>query len=559
MQENESMSMQSPERNAADDQELRDLLARVEKGERRRRERLLLTTTPIPAAQTAGERLIPYLCATMEACWIGALLLSLALFQPFGSAEPLIPLWSPFLLLWGTLWWTRTLELRDARRTPPLDEFDRVGTGLPGRAFLLIALLPAGLLLGWLSVYAPSFALYDPGWLSALVRDLLLLNAACYHLVVIFICVGLLAWRGSRLARRRHDTQKIRRGLFIGGSLIALAILAQAGQGSVANRSGAALALLLLAALFLYCALLAQALVQAATVRRAHPLGLEGNAGDQERSIFLTLGLFALLLLLLIFSVASFTNASLLTDLQRLFAPLAVAYDWLVALLTQVIVWLVTPIIWALQSLHFHSAPPQISFPQTHLSGKTRASSGAPEALLMVAQILGILLPLLILTVLSWLILRALRRRRVRLYERASSEEIHESLWSWAVFWAQLRSLLRALLGRLFSERRESLTAAHPETHDEKAPPRDMRAIYRALLRTAARRGYPRRENETPLEYGRRLDEQTPLHDPGIASLTEAYVESRYGARQPDEAQTARLRAIWAALQRRWNSMAGAR
>ncbi len=534
----------------APDKELRDLLARVEASERRRQERLWLATTHIPSVQTPGERLVPYLCAALEACWISAVLVLFADFRLFDTDQPFMPLWAPFLVLWGVLWQGRRLELRSARRTPPLDEFDRVGAPLPGMASFLLLQTLLAVIICWASLYAPRYPLYDLAWLQALLNDSLLLRMPLYRLLAILVLVAGLTWRGTVLARLLYEPDRVKRSALIGSLVMGAVVLVHAGQGVQAS-SVALLDLMLLIPLLLYCALLAHALAQAAFVRRSHPLGLEGSPATQERTIFMVCALLGIFLGLLTFSVLTSASAAVLNDLRQLFTPLALIYDWLVALLARLVVVVVSPVVWLLQALHFQSQPPQIRRPQG-VKGPTRPVP-PPEQAILLARVLAVLVPLLVLAILVWLIVRMLRRRRVRLYERRLDEELHESLWSWALFWLQIRAMLERLLRLLRPRRALQSEAAEPPL----APaldPRGVRAIYRALLREAARRGSARRREETPAEYQRRLDTQMSLGDPRLEVITAAYTAARYGSQEPAEAEAAHLQDIWGELQRRWSS-----
>jgi len=72
-------------------------------------------------------------------------------------------------------------------------------------------------------------------------------------------------------------------------------------------------------------------------------------------------------------------------------------------------------------------------------------------------------------------------------------------------------------------------------------------------LKRAAGRGYSRLRIETPYEFQHRLDERTPLASPHIAPVTDVYTAIRYGDIVPDEAEVARVRQAWLALEQQWN------
>src|SRR5205085_1256519 len=81
---------------------------------------------------------------------------------------------------------------------------------------------------------------------------------------------------------------------------------------------------------------------------------------------------------------------------------------------------------------------------------------------------------------------------------------------------------------------------------------RDIREIYRALLKKAASRGYSRKKHETPLELRQRLDEGVPLVEPQLEMITEAYSLVRYSGSLPDEDDVAAVQSRWRELDQKW-------
>src|SRR5262249_12572272 len=121
--------------------------------------------------------------------------------------------------------------------------------------------------------------------------------------------------------------------------------------------------------------------------------------------------------------------------------------------------------------------------------------------------ILKVVLPIAIILLMFLLIRWALRRRRVQLVAKRQEEEVRESLWSWSLFWAQLKEFLRALFGRFFSRRpAEKQDQAGLQIIEGGPTARSIREIYRLLLKQAAGRGYARKRDETPYEFEQRLN-----------------------------------------------------
>ncbi|MBX5451968.1 DUF4129 domain-containing protein [Thermogemmatispora sp.] len=544
-----------------------DLLARIALTERRRRARLSQSTTYLPDIRTSGERLVAYLCLTLEVSALAAWLQLFAERHLFESTRPLAPLWALFPLGAAMLWLTRLFELRQVRSAPPLDEFDRPGSPLPGRGLIVGLLVASTLYLCWLNSYAAASPLYQPTWLLALGSDLLALRPAAYRSAAILCCVILLSWRGARWARQEPMPATVRRTVSVNGLLFLLAILVLLGAEGKTGQTLISVStqiFFLLILLFIYCALLAQTLAQASAERRLHPLGLEGSITEQERTILLLFLGLGLVIGLLGLAVAILAGASLFETLRRALALLSIPYDWLVRGLAQIIVWLLTPLVWLLQAWHFQSRGLVIHPPrgpgQPALKGAGESASLPPD-LLLISRILMLLAILLIALGGLRLVSKALRQRRVRLYRRQEFEESHESLWSGALFWQQLQQLLRTLMSRLggLPQRwyqgatrlaRRTMTAARQQQRGSSLL--SMRAIYRALLDEARQQGYPRRKSETALEYRWRLERATPLADPRLGPLTGAYLAARYGGHEPDATQLSRLRAAWQELQKHW-------
>jgi len=171
-----------------------------------------------------------------------------------------------------------------------------------------------------------------------------------------------------------------------------------------------------------------------------------------------------------------------------------------------------------------------------------------------IIPVLSIALPILFVALMTLLIRWTLRRRsRIRKRENRRNLDVHESLWSWTLFWMQLGSLMRVLFARFMhrSTTTEDEIVNEEEIKGEPAS-RSIREIYRALLRKATRRGYARKRFETPFELKQRIDEKVPITEPHLELITEAYVFTRYGGEAPDEAQLEQIRLNWAELDRKW-------
>lgn len=121
---------------------------------------------------------------------------------------------------------------------------------------------------------------------------------------------------------------------------------------------------------------------------------------------------------------------------------------------------------------------------------------------------------------------------------RRPQEELDEqstSAWSWRLFGSQL--------GRALTDAQARLRALSRQPAADKVDAlTDARAIYRAFLRWAQRRGHVRAASLTPLEFHARLSRSIPEADPQMVRITARYLEARYAEQMPSETELARAR-----------------
>ena len=528
-----------------------------EAAERRRQQLLSMATTQLSATPSWGEHLLPIVLAAIEACWVDAILIGLAGIGLFQSHDPILPLWAPFVLIAGSHWLANYLERRDASRAPTSEQNDSARTVTPGTSLVIALIAVVTLFIIWLRIYAQTWFVLDPRWVLSLLNDILLLDAKAYLLVTIVGLCLYFCWRGVRLARREIEPTHVLHILRLGLVIIVVVVLVRAGQESAGMVFHDQPILFLLVPLFLILSLAAHALARAAFVRHSHPIGLEGNIVTQERSLILIIATFGLLILLVTVVVGSVAVPSFLKEIQ---GPLGVAYDWFVNVIAYTIVLLVTPLFWLISWFEANH-PSRIAPIHLPNGGVSRFSHPKPSTALdsffiILIPILKVVLPIAFILLILLLIRWALRRRRVQLVAKRRDEEVRESLWSWSLFWAQLKAFLHApllLIWRFFSRRpAEVEDQAAPEIIEGGPTARSIREIYRMLLKQAAGRGYGREKDETPYEFEQRLNEKTPLAEPRLEIITEAYATTRYGGFEPDESEVARVRGAWAEVEQKW-------
>ncbi|MBE3558328.1 MAG: DUF4129 domain-containing protein [Ktedonobacteraceae bacterium] len=491
-----------------------------------------------------GERALPLLFAALEACWVNGILIGFASTGFFGMHAAVIPLWSSFVVLMGATWLVRYLERHDSATGQ-----QHLSGQLAGSHWLYVLLAAVLLLIIWSSVYATSAFFLDPRWLLSLMNDLLLLSPLAYHVLGTVLITGYLCWRGARIARFEIEPARVYRTLCLGAVIILAVILILAASHTGNEYT---LSLLLLIPLFLSLALMAHALASTVFVRRMYAGRLQGSIGEQERSLFMAVSSVGAVLFLLALLAGLLAGPSFLVDVQRFLAPAGVLYDWLVQGLAHLAVLVLTPVFWLLDALHL-----QIQLPRQRLLSSPVAPSSRPatppEAVILAAAILKVALPIILIALCILLIWLALRRRRVRLERRERDQDVHESLWSWQLFWNQLWTLLLALWRRFFAHAATqpvSMRTGEVEMGGEPAA-RSIREIYRALLKATADRGYARRKDETPHEFRHRLKERQPQLEPQLEILTDAYTVVRYGQHVPDAAGVAEAQQSWLQLQQK--------
>ena len=503
-----------------------------------------------------GEFFIPMLLAAMETCWIDAIFIGLASIHLFGSSEPLMPFWAPFILIGGSQWLLHYTERR-AGRPASSQETGEKTTARSANALYIGLILIVAIFIIWLHIYSPGAFILDPRWILALSNDVLLLNLNFFQMVAIIALSFLFGWRGIRLSQLEAEPYHIFRELCLGLAIIMVVIVLKAGQESTgASSFQYDTTLLLLIPIFLFLALSAHALARVSFIRRTHPTGLQGSVVVQERAIIMLIGSIGIILLLLTLLVAGAISPTVLRDILRTLSPLGAVYQWLISAFAQVAAIIITPFFWLATwwFSHFPNKYPTIhpaTGPGTNKRIVPPVTSTSPEVILTAK----ILIPILLLLAVFFLVRWALSRRRIRVRTRQRSHDIHESLWSWSLFWTQLKSFLRALLQRFFPQKAtsEEKQEGWEEIRDAAPAVRTIREIYRALLKKAAYRGLARKKDETPYEFRQRLDERVPLTEPQLEAITEAYALTRYGGSVPDEAEVAHIRGAWTELDQKWN------
>jgi len=152
--------------------------------------------------------------------------------------------------------------------------------------------------------------------------------------------------------------------------------------------------------------------------------------------------------------------------------------------------------------------------------------------------------------VVIFLLARAIFRYRAS-RAGADVDEIHESLWSWGGFKADLNLFFSMLRQRFSRKKKEiSLESAVPDwyTEDDFQGVLSIREIYKHLLWKASGFGIARRHSETPYEYASRLGKAVPEGSTQLGELTSLYVDARYGDLKTEDKQVGYANRLWKAF-----------
>lgn len=510
--------------------------------------------------RSLGEYFLPYFLAAMEACWLNGIFIGLAGLDFLHSGSALLPFWGPPLLLIAAIWlFRRALQKESAAQTGSASAEDadsRQSLAMPGLSTLVVVLGLLTIFLIWLHVYAHYFLL-DPSWLLAFLNDLIALNATFYQAVMIIAFTIYVCWRGMKLAQLDIEPGHVFRQLWVGLLVLMAAILLRARMASAGGNFDD-IVLVLLVPVFLYLALSTHALARIIFIRREHPFGLEGSVTAQERATLSMITGTGLVLLVITILGGSLFSPAFFSSLHPVWSAFGAVYDLLVRAFSQLAAWIITPFFW-LASWWFSRFPdrfPTLRPPTTDAKNPKHLLQIDPTAPGIVFAT-RIILPILIFLVLLLLVRLALRRRkRLRVALNIKGGDLHESLWSWQLFWGQFRAFWRALFQRFFPTRAGEDEQANQADELASAVPaaRTIREIYRALLKKAARRGHVRKRDETPYEFRQRLNAHEPENEPQLGLLTEAYALTRYGGTVPNERELATIRGFWNELDQKWET-----
>jgi hypothetical protein len=403
----------------------------------------------------------------------------------------------------------------------------------------------------------PVIALHALGWfvaftLSAVPYLLAVVGGKTENIFTILLAIALVTWfwrRGMSRAQAGYEYGALARS-FKGGFGIVLGILFLAVVFSELQTLREDLILAL--PLFFLSGLIMLSLARLGVIRASHRLLENSQPADPTRSWLLVLTLFGVSLLGIVFVIESVFSFASFELVLAVLTPLWNALGTLVGWILYGVVFLLSPIFylisWLVSLLKQHASSPsqqQNSKPPKSPIQQVLNSHTFPPELLTIGRWVFLALVLLV----TILVVRAsLRRWLVRKSDEGIAEE-REAL--------DARSLLSQHWRDWWKRRRKrdnSTIALEP------LDPSSARARYREMLQALATSdsGLARTSAETPVEYETRLlvrlgGEQANAassanSDDGVTEravleeLTGAYTRERYGGKQTDDGQRARLR-----------------
>jgi hypothetical protein len=152
---------------------------------------------------------------------------------------------------------------------------------------------------------------------------------------------------------------------------------------------------------------------------------------------------------------------------------------------------------------------------------------------------------IIIIGLLIFLLTKAVKRV-ISNREAKHIDQIDESVWTWDLFFSDLRIFYNMLFKR--KKRPETIQVTTQKYYEEPEGNLNIRQIYQHLLHETARTNFRRHLHETPYEYSVRFSKSVPEGSEYFNELTDVYVNTRYGELKIESSQTDFINRIWTAL-----------
>jgi hypothetical protein len=400
--------------------------------------------------------------------------------------------------------------------------------------------------------FGPELSLLNGEWFSYAARLMLGSFSRIEPLVVALLIAVLLWWRGISLGRSSLNADDIYRYFVIGIIALVLVILANASTRTLgAGFQFDYTSLWVHLAGFFFFGLLAMAISNLDSIQQK--MTAEGKSPALNRrwlTILVTVigGIVTIGII-----IASTVSADVVTFFSRvmnafsdiffrilgyIFLPFGYLVEWLYQVGMRIINFFrgQNPEPFKIEGLGEMMEKPEEAI-----------TTGLPPEVLMVLKWLFFIL---IAAGLIYLLSRAVFRY-TSFREKGDVDEVHESLWSWDLFKADLNLLLNRLRRMAPSGKPQAEPVPLPAWYsDSFTEMLTIRQIYECLLWETSRISLPRRHYETPGEYARRLGHNVPESRELLDEITGIYVEARYGEKETRSAILAHANSLWQSLRR---------
>lgn len=356
--------------------------------------------------------------------------------------------------------------------------------------------------------------------------------------MLVFLLTAFLWWRGLVLAQRRLDSSSVAFRFRLG---VLILTLTTGIGGSVVTWPYQHIVFL-----FFFVSLLGIALARADEIGQQY--------GGREAPFGLSWMLSLIIVSSLVLAAAAGLTAVLTgRALGRVLLPVLHILQVLVFVLVYALAWLaqfiLQPLIVLLQRYDIGRALADV-FDEISLPDYLSDAGEPSEPPFTPDQMEIIRLAAAVLAALVVLLLVAVSLSRLRAKSRGSAEGARESVWNGLPLRPTFDGLLRRSRRGL---KRVGEALAGSRVADLFAA-QTIRRTYANMAALAARRGHPRRVDETPYDYLETLRAAFPDHQTDAALITERYVLVHYGELPERGEDLARVRAAWSRMQHRYSS-----
>ncbi len=471
----------------------------------------------------------------MEAMWFYLWMIWVGQWSSFGVGEMPFTPFSILLILWASYYGVQVIGQQ------------KWGSGRTRltASLLVVALLGAVARLE----NGGGYGLLDLGWLGFARESLV--GGIPTGLQVTLLGGAYLWWRGFRIAHEGLDREQVLSSFKVGLIAIVLGLLVwetalRSGAEFGATRTQA----IAIASVFFLSGVSALALshIMRARADLARHEGLQQSFITQWSVVLLSV---AGGMLLLGWILAGLLSLDVWQPLLNVLSFAAYLVGLVVYVLLLPIAFLAAGMVFAVQwvvSLFGGGTVPTLELPDfsalRRIPEEGDPTTGTPVWVAIVKWTALVL----VLSALIYLLARLVLRRRSSLTVSESVPEVNESIGSWS---NAIRDILTGLImfALWFRQKGRALRRKVPllQTSHEPSYQGDMeiRQLYSSLLYEARQAGFPKEESQTPYDYLPELEQRLVEEKEALQSITNDYVEHRYGERPIEGAELSMLNRLW--------------